>query len=90
MMEPSVRNIYLNQRRRLMFTHIPAQCTIKIFTISGYLVDEIEVNNEPSNGIAHWDLLTREGLEVAAGIYVYHLKSTSTGKEKMGKFAVVK
>ena len=73
-----------------MFTHIPAQCTIKIFTISGYLVDEIEVTNEPSNGIVHWDLLTREGLEIAPGIYVYHLKSVSTGKEKMGKFAIVK
>jgi len=90
MMEPAVRNIYLNQRRRIMFTHIPAQCNIKIFTISGYLVDEIEVNNEPSNGIVHWDLLTREGLEVAPGIYVYHLKSNNTGKEKMGKFAIVK
>ncbi len=90
MMEPSVRNIYLNQRRRIMFTHIPAECNIKIFTISGYLVDEIEVTNEPSNGIVHWDLLTREGLEIAPGIYVYHLKSVSTGKEKMGKFAIVK
>ncbi|MBA7553565.1 hypothetical protein ES705_46158 [subsurface metagenome] len=53
-MEPAVRNVFLNQRRRLMFTHIPAQCEIKIFTISGYLVDEIDVNNEPSNGIDHF------------------------------------
>ncbi len=90
MMEPALRNIHLNQRRRLMFTHIPAQCNIKIFTISGYLVDEIEVTNEPSNGIVHWDLLTREGLEIAPGIYVYHLKSNNSGKEKMGKFAIIK
>jgi hypothetical protein len=90
MMEPAVRNIFLNQRRRLMFTHIPAECTIKIFTISGYLVDEIKVYNEPSSGIVHWDLLTKDGLEIAPGIYVYHLKSEKTGKEKMGKFAVIK
>jgi hypothetical protein len=89
-MEPAVRNVYLNQRRRLMFTHIPAQCSIKIFTISGYLVDEIEVNNKPTDGIVHWDLLTREDLQIAPGIYVYHLKSHNTGKEKMGKFAVIK
>jgi hypothetical protein len=89
-MEPAVRNVYLNQRRRLMFTHIPAQCTIKIFTISGYLIDEIEVNNEPTDGIIHWDLLTKEDLQIAPGVYVYHLKSHNTGKEKMGKFAVVK
>jgi hypothetical protein len=90
MMEPATRNIFLNQRRRLMFTHIPAQCDIKIFTISGYLVDEITVNNEPENGIVHWDLLTKEGLQIAPGIYVYYLKSRNSGKEKTGKFAVIK
>ena len=90
MMEPAVRNIYLNQRRSLMFTHIPSQCVIKIFTISGYLVDEIVVENEPSNGVVHWDLLTKDGLEIAAGVYVYHLKSNNTGDEKVGKFAVIK
>lgn len=28
-----------------MFTHIPAQCNIKIFTLNRILVDEIEVDN---------------------------------------------
>ncbi len=90
MMEPAVRNIFLNQKRRIMFTHIPARCEIKIFTISGYLIDEIDVDNEPSNGIVHWDLLTKDNLEIAPGIYVYHLKVKETGKEKMGKFAIIK
>ena len=89
-MEPSVRNIYLNQRRRIMFTHVPANCNIKIFTISGYFVDEIIVDNEPSNGTAHWDLLTKDDLEIAPGIYVYYLKSNETGNVKTGKFAVIK
>jgi len=88
-MEPAVSNWRLNQRRRLMFTHIPAVCTIKIFTVSGVLVDEIEVSNNADNGIVHWDLLTKEGLEVAAGMYLYHIKA-STGQEKMGKFAIIK
>jgi len=89
-MEPAVRNIFINQKRRIMFIHIPARCEIKIFTISGYLIDEIDVENKPSNGIVHWDLLTKDNLEVAPGIYVYHLKSKETGKEKMGKFAIIK
>ena len=46
MMEESVTNPYLNQRRRLLFTHIPSECTIKIFTVSGVLVDEIKVNKK--------------------------------------------
>jgi len=89
-MEPSLRNIFLNQRRRIMFTHIPAKCDIKIFNISGYLIDEIKVDNEPSNGIVHWDLLTKDDLEIAPGIYVYYLKSRETGKVKTGKFSVIK
>jgi len=90
MMETQVSNPFLNQRRRLMFTHIPANCSIKIFTVSGIFVDEIIVNNEPDNGIIHWDMLTRENLEIAAGMYIYHIESEITGDSKLGKFAVIK
>ena len=90
MMESAVSNPFLNQRRKIMFTHIPANCIIKIFTVSGVLVDEIIVNNEPSNGIIHWDMLTRENLEVAAGMYVYHIDALDIGEEKLGKFAIIK
>ena len=89
-MEPATSNPYLNQSRRLLFTHIPAHCTIKIFTSSGVFVDKIEVNNSPDNGIIHWDMLTKEGLEIAPGIYIYYVKSHDTGKEKLGKFAIIK
>ena len=89
-MEEAVINPYINQPRKLMFTHLPAECTIKIFTVSGYLVDEIQVQNNADDGFVHWDMLTKEGLEIAAGIYIYHVKSAKTGDEKMGKFAVVK
>jgi hypothetical protein len=90
MMEEAVSNPFLNQRRKLMFTHIPAECTIHIFTVSGVLVDKIEVENQPENGIIHWDMLTREGLEIAAGMYLYHIESNVTGDSKIGKFAVIK
>ncbi|KAA3663316.1 MAG: hypothetical protein DWQ10_00420 [Calditrichaeota bacterium] len=89
-MEPAVQNPYLNQRRRIMFTHLPALCEIKIFTSSGVLVDEIFVNNASDNGATHWDLLSSEGLEIAAGVYIFHVKALATGDEKIGKFAVIK
>ena len=54
------------------------------------MVDKLEVDNEPENGIVHWDILTREGLELAAGMYIYHIESNVTGDSKMGKFAVIK
>jgi len=89
-MEPAVGNIYLNQRRRIMFTNVPASCTIRIFTSSGVLVDLLEITNPADEGIVYWDLLSMEGLEIAAGMYFYHVKSSATGDEKMGKFAIIK
>ncbi len=101
-MEPAVANWDRNQNRQLMFTHIPAQCTIRIFTLSGILVDEIFVNNSnanqknfwdlnsAANGTVHWNLRSKEGLEIAAGYYIYHVESKETGDVKIGKFAVIK
>ena len=90
MMEEAVTNPFLNQRRRILFTHIPAECKITIFTVSGVLVDEIDVDNSPEDGTVHWDMQTRENLEIAAGMYIYHVESNQTGEVKLGKFAVIK
>ena len=89
-METAVSNQFLNQRRSLMFTNVPAQALIKIFTISGVLVDEIVINNSPEKGVVHWDMLTREGLEIAAGMYLFHIEALATGDQKIGKFAIIK
>ena len=89
-MEPVVGNWQLNQRRRIMFTHLPAQCTIKIFTMSGVMIKEIIVENSIADGTAHWDVLTDEGLEVAAGMYLYHVEAKNVDAEKIGKFAIIK
>ncbi|MBN1479513.1 hypothetical protein EH223_16465, partial [candidate division KSB1 bacterium] len=86
-LEPSLANKDFNQRRRIMWTHVPARCTIKIFTPSGVFVDEIVVENSNDDGIAYWDLLTKDRLEAAAGMYIYHLEA-ETGDTIMGKFAI--
>ena len=90
LMEEAINNPNLNQRRKIMFTHLPSRCTIRIYTVSGALVDAIEVDNSSSDGNAYWDLLTNEGLEIAAGMYLFHVQSPLTTYEKIGKFAVIK
>lgn len=89
-LEESIFNPNFNQRRRLMFTHLPAECKIKIYTISGVFVDQVDVYNNSNDGIAYWDLLNNEGLEVAAGMFIYHVKSSETSNVKMGKFSIIK
>ena len=79
----------LNQQRKLLFNHLPAQCTIRIYTISGKLVDVIQVNNPVANGSYHWDMLTKEDNDIGFGVYLYHVDSPGIGT-KIGKFAVIK
>jgi len=68
------------------FQNIPVECTIRIYTLSGDLVQTL--NHFSGTGSERWDLLTSGRMQVASGIYIYHVES-SYG-EKMGRFAVIK
>lgn len=85
------RNIYTSGRgpREIQFRHLPAKCTIRIYTISGELVKTIDHDVGIDNGNESWDLLTRDNLSAAYGIYLYHVEAPGIG-EHVGKFAVVK
>lgn len=75
--------------RSIHFNHLPAQCTIRIFTVNGELVDKIEHNADLNDGSAHWDMLTKDNLSISYGVYIYHIEAPGIG-EKVGKFAVIK
>ena len=93
-MEEAVINPFLNQPRKIMFTNLPSACVITIFTPSGVKVKTIK-KIDTIGGMVHWDLLNEEGLEVAAGMYLYHVRPSYSNKlfnqyEHVGKFAVIK
>ncbi len=73
--------------RRLEFRNLPRRCTIRIYTITGELVDTIEKNDD--NNYAVWDMLTFESQEIAYGVYIYHIDAPGIGT-KIGRFAVIK
>ena len=75
--------------RKIDFINLPSVCSIKIFTISGYLVNTIEHNQVFENGTESWNLLSRDNLEIAYGVYLYHIDAPGIG-ETTGKFAVIK
>lgn len=77
------------QERKIYFIHLPQRATIRIYTVSGYLVDIIEHESTVGDGAESWDLLSKEGKEIAYGIYIYHVEAPGIG-EKIGKFAVIK
>lgn len=75
--------------RRVDFINLPSQCTIRIYTTNGELIRVLEHNVDIYDNRESWDLLTSEGLEIAYGIYVYHIDAGELG-EKIGKFAIIK
>ncbi len=87
--EPS--NPYINGRgaRRLMFMGLPPQATVRIYTITGELVQTLRKDDGVDNGQLAWDLTTRDGMNVSYGIYLFHVDAPGVG-ETVGRFAVIK
>jgi hypothetical protein len=75
--------------REIQFRNLPQDCTIRIFTISGELVKTIQHSSQIDFGTGSWDLLTKDNLTAAYGIYVYHVEAMGIG-EKIGKLAIIK
>ncbi|MCC6397398.1 MAG: hypothetical protein IT282_10300, partial [Bacteroidetes bacterium] len=72
--------------RQLKFTNLPPRCTIYIFTLDGDRVQTIEHNS--ADGVETWDMRASGGREIAAGVYLYLVK-TEAG-ERLDRFAVIK
>ena len=75
--------------RRMYFDNLPAKCTIRIYTMTGELVRVLEHDSALDDGQEYWDLLTKDNMEVAYGLYFYHVDAPDIG-EKIGKFAIIK
>jgi hypothetical protein len=73
-------------RQRILFTNLPTQATIRIYTISGNLVRILEHGD--GSGTEEWDVRTRFDLLVASGNYYYHV-TTPDGRTHLGRFAVI-
>jgi len=80
--------------RRIRFTNLPEKCVIKIFTLTGELIGELN-HNDTMSGNEWWDMRTVNNQEIAPGLYIYHIQQVdvNSGKNKediVGKFAVVR
>jgi photosystem II stability/assembly factor-like uncharacterized protein len=74
---------------QLHFTNLPARCTIRIFNVSGQLVQTLNIDNNLDNNRYIWDMKNRFGHQIPYGIYIYYVEAPGIG-EKTGKFAVIK
>ena len=75
--------------RLLYFIHLPTKCTIRIYTLAGELVQKLEHDSHYEDGSEAWNLLSKSNMDIAYGIYIYHVDAPEVG-EHIGKFAVIK
>ncbi len=83
------RDRWLEQDRRIQFINLPERSTIKIFTLSGRLVETLTHNNA-EQGFEDWNLTSNVNQAVASGIYLFTVKNEETGNVQTGKFVIIK
>ncbi len=74
--------------RRMEFRNIPVGGTIRIYTVSGYLVQTLHQDGSTTAMVA-WDLRTKDNLDVAPGLYIFHVEAPGLDAF-IGKFAIIK
>jgi hypothetical protein len=74
--------------KKLMFVNLPPVATIRIYTVTGILVDILNHDDTTGGGRAEWDLRNRNNHFVASAVYFFHVV-TPEGDEHVGKFTVI-
>jgi len=74
--------------RRMEFRNLPLGCTIRIYSVKGDLVRTLRQDGS-MDGFVAWDLRTKDDLDVAPGLYIFHVEAPGTD-DFTGKFAVIK
>jgi hypothetical protein len=75
--------------RRVDFINLPRGAVVRVYTSRGELVRELVHDGVMERGTVQWDLRTRENLDVAYGVYFYHVDAPGVG-ETTGKLAIIK
>jgi hypothetical protein len=73
----------------MMFTNLPSECTIKIYSLAGDLVRQI-AHSDTGGLIAQekWDGKTAHGDPAASGVYLWRVESSVDGKN--GKLMIIR
>lgn len=84
---PTVRG---RGERVIYFTNLPFKSRVHIYTSDGSHVRTLEHDGDLNNGTVVWDVRTKEGLDVAYGVYFYVVEIDGVSEKKTGKLAIIK
>jgi hypothetical protein len=74
-------------QRKVTFSHLPENATIRIFNLAGILVRKLEKSD--ASQFAEWNMQNENGNPVASGIYVVNIEMPDLRVSKNLKLAVV-
>jgi len=77
--------------RAIYFANLPPKCTIRIFTLDGDLVRQLDHDFDPSDPNAShdkWDMITRNTQMIVSGIYYWTVQDDK-GSVQIGKLVVI-
>ena len=77
--------------RAIHFANLPPKCTIKIFTLDGDLVREIDHDypeGDPLSMHEEWEVITRNTQKPVSGLYYWTVEDAQ-GQVQMGKLVVI-
>ncbi len=73
--------------KKILFTNLPPECKISVFTLSAEHVIDLYHNNS-AVGHLSWNLRNKNNMEIAYGLYIY--KVESEWGEYVGKFSIIR
>ena len=77
--------------RAVHFVNLPPKCTIKIYSLDGDLIREIDHDkpaDDPTSGHDQWNLITRNTQLIVSGLY-YWVVESEFGETQIGKLVIV-
>lgn len=89
--EAAIRDNAPDRKRKVNFANLPPTCTIRIFTLDGDLVKEINHKvdaGDPLFSHDQWDLITRNTQLVVSGLYYWTVEDES-GNVQVGKLVII-
>ncbi len=80
-----------NRVRKITFANLPPKCTIRIFSLDGDLIREIDhdvIEADPTSSYHEWDMVTRNMQMIVSGLY-YWVVEDEQGNSSIGKLVVL-
>ncbi|HTK81528.1 MAG TPA: hypothetical protein VL633_04495 [Bacteroidota bacterium] len=83
-----------DERKRLIkFIHLPKKCKIRIFSLAGDQIAELD-HDDPVVGEIEWNLVSESNRALASGVYVFTVDALDDGGGKIGsqigKFVLIR